>query len=227
MVKMSPWARNSSGQIVLRSPLANLATFRAQPGIVNFLAVLIGSTGYDGFSNSSLWVGLTQNSLISSVLLSTLGLIGFIALVLGSYTAACLIAGRLTRTPGGTLPGLFVHSLVPIALGYVTAHYLTLLILEGQRVFITSSDPLSLGWDLFGTASWAIKASIVNYPGLIASIQTAAIVIGHILGVILAHDRALALFPRRAALIGQIPLLVVMVVTPSAPCLCCSANEPN
>jgi hypothetical protein len=55
MVKMSPWARNSSGQIVLRSPLANLATFRAQPGIVNFLAVLIGSTGYDGFSNSSLW----------------------------------------------------------------------------------------------------------------------------------------------------------------------------
>jgi hypothetical protein len=51
----------------------------------------------------------------------------------------------------------------------------------------------------------------VNYPGLIGSIQTAAIVLGHILGVILAHDRALALFPRRAALIGQVPLLVVMV----------------
>jgi hypothetical protein len=59
------------------------------------------------------------------------------------------IAGRLTRTPGGALPGLFLYSLVPVALGYVTAHYLTLLILEGQRVFITSSDPLSLGWDLF------------------------------------------------------------------------------
>jgi len=57
-----------------------------------------------------------------------------------------------------------------LALGYVTAHYLTLLILEGQRVFITSSDPLGLGWDLFGTAGSGINVSIVNYPGLIGSI---------------------------------------------------------
>ena len=76
---------------------------------------------------------------------------------------------------------------VPIARGYVTAHYLTLLILEGQRVFIAFSDPLSLGLDLFGTAGRGINASIVNYPGLIGSIQTAAIVVGHILGVILVH----------------------------------------
>ncbi len=98
------------------------------------------------------------------------------------------------RYARSVLPGPFLHSLVPIALGYVTAHYLKLLILEGQRVFITSSDPLSLGWDLFGTAGWGINASIVNYPGLIGSIQAAAIVVGHTLGVILAHDRALALF---------------------------------
>jgi len=179
--------------------------------MVVFLAALIGSTGYDGFSNSSLWVRWTQNSVLPTVVVSTLGLLGFIAIVFISYTAACLLAGRLTHTSRRALPGLFLHSLVPIALGYVTAHYLTLLILEGQRVFITSSDPLSRGWDLFGTAGWDINASIVNYAGLIGSIQTAAVVLGHILGVILAHDRALALFPRRAALIGQIPLLVVMV----------------
>jgi hypothetical protein len=52
--------------------------------------------------------------------------------------------------------------------------------------------------------------AVANYPGMIGSIQAAAIVVGHILGVILAHDRALALFPRRAAVIGQIPLLLVM-----------------
>jgi hypothetical protein len=211
MAKMSPWGRGSGGQILLRSPLANLTTFRPQPGMVIFLAVLIGSTGYDGFSNSSLWVRWTQNSLLPTVVVSALGLLGFIAIVFSSYTAACLLAGRLTHSSRRTLPGQFLHSLVPIALGYVTAHYLTLLILEGQRVFITSSDPLSRGWDLFGTAGWGINVSIVNYPGLIGSIQTAAIVLGHILGVILAHDRALALFPRRAALIGQVPLLVVMV----------------
>jgi len=210
MAKMSPWGRGS-GQILLRSPLANLTTLKPQPGMVIFLAVLIGSTGYDGFSNSSLWVRWTQNSVLPTVVVSTLGLLGFTAIVFTSYTAACLLAGRLTHTSRRALPRLFLHSLVPIALGYVTAHYLTLLILEGQRVFITSSDRLSRGWDLFGTVGWDINASIVNYPGLIGSIQTAAVVLGHILGVILAHDRALALFPRRAAVIGQIPLLVVMV----------------
>ena len=34
---------------------------------------------------------------------------------------------------------------------------------------------------------------------------------GHLLGVVSAHDRAVALFPRQKALAGQIPLLVVMV----------------
>jgi len=112
MAKMSPWGRGDGGQILLRSPLANVATLRAKPGMVVFLTVLIGSTGYDGFSNSGLWVRLIQNRVFPSVVLSTLGLLGFIAIVFGSYTAACLIAGRLTKTPGSALPGLFVHSLV-------------------------------------------------------------------------------------------------------------------
>src|SRR5829696_4707037 len=110
----------------------------------------------------------------------TLGLLAFIAAVLTTYLAACWAACRLTNTPGCALPGLFLHSLVPIALGYVTAHYLTLLILEGQRVLITSSDPLSRGWDLFGTTERGVDASITNYPGLIGSIQAGAVVAGHI-----------------------------------------------
>jgi len=211
MAKLSPWGRDAGGELMLRSPLTNLATFIPQPGMVVFLSVLIGSTGYDGFSNSGLWVRSTQDSVIPGVLISTLGLLAFIAAVLTTYLAACWAACRLTNTPGCALPGLFLHSLVPIALGYVTAHYLTLLILEGQRVLITSSDPLSRGWDLFGTTERGVDASITNYPGLIGSIQAGAVVAGHILGVVLAHNRALELFPRRAALIGQIPLLLVMV----------------
>ena len=211
IAKLSPWGRNVGGQIELRSPLANLATLTPPPGMVVFVSVLIGSTGYDGFSNSSLWVRSIQSSALPGIVLGTLGLLGFIAVVLGSYTGACLLAGRLTDTSRRALPGLFLHSLVPIALGYITAHYLTLLILEGQRVFINVSDPLSRGWNLFGTAERGVDASIVNYPGLIGSIQAGAIVTGHVLGVILAHNRALALFPRRAALTGQLPLLLAMV----------------
>jgi hypothetical protein len=60
-------------------------------------------------------------------------------------------------------------------------------------------------------AGWGLNASIVNYPGLMGSLQAPAIIVGHILGVVPAHDRALALFPRGAAVIGHIPLLVVMV----------------
>ncbi|MGQ0576912.1 MAG: hypothetical protein ACT4RN_22330 [Pseudonocardia sp.] len=41
--------------------------------------------------------------------------------------------------------------------------------------------------------------------------QVAAVVTGHILGVDAAHDRAARLFPRRQAVAGQVPLLVLMV----------------
>lgn len=38
------------------------------------------------------------------------------------------------------------------------------------------------------------------------------IITGHVVGTVLAHDRALSLFPRPTAVLGQIPLLVLMVV---------------
>jgi hypothetical protein len=37
------------------------------------------------------------------------------------------------------------------------------------------------------------------------------VVMGHVLGVIAAHDRAVALFPRARTLAGQLPLLIVMI----------------
>jgi len=102
-------------------------------------------------------------------------------------------------------------TLIPITLGCITAHYLTLLLFEGQRVFITSSDPLSRGWNLFGTAELGVNYTLANYPGLIGLIQAGALVVGHILGVIAAHDRALTLQPRGQAVIGQIPMMVLMI----------------
>ncbi len=41
--------------------------------------------------------------------------------------------------------------------------------------------------------------------------QVTSIVAGHVLGVVLAHDRAVRLFPRRRAVAGQLPLLALMV----------------
>ena len=60
------------------------------------------------------------------------------------------IRGR--RAVGREAAWAFVHSLVPIAMVYVVAHYLTFLVFEGQAISYLASDPLGQGWDLFGTA---------------------------------------------------------------------------
>jgi hypothetical protein len=210
MAKLSPWGRNVGGKIEFRSPLANLATLTPPPGMVVFVSVLIGSTGYDGFSNSSLWVRSIQNSTLPGIVLGTLGLLGFIAVVLGSYTGACLLAGRLTDTPRRALPGLFLHSLAhrPRLRHRPLPHATHPGRATGLHQYERSAQP---GLESVGTAQRGVDASIVNYPGLIGSIQAGAIVTRQVLGVILAHNRALALFPRRAALTGQMPLLLVMV----------------
>ena len=49
------------------------------------------------------------------------------------------------------------------------------------------------------------------HPTLLATIKVVAVVAGHVLGVIAAHDRAVRLLPKRHQLTGQLPLLVAMV----------------
>ncbi|MFK4087697.1 hypothetical protein ACI2LF_26540 [Kribbella sp. NPDC020789] len=211
MSRLSPWGRRTDGALVVRRPLENLDGLKAQPGLVGMVAALLGSTAYDGFSNSSAWVGWAQNQDISMTWLGTAALIVFMLFVLVTYSGATLLAGRLSDSSRTSLPGLFAHSVVPIALGYVIAHYMTLFILEGQRTLIYLSDPLSNGANVFGTGLLAVNTGITNHSTAISVIQVLAVVGGHLLGVISAHDRAVALFPRHKALAGQLPLLIVMV----------------
>ncbi|GAA0626310.1 hypothetical protein HPO96_37305 [Kribbella sandramycini] len=211
MAKLSPWGRRNDGVLVVRRPLENLDTLTPKPGLVGLVAALLGSTAYDGFSRSSRWIAWSQDSGYSEALLGTLALAGFVMFVLVTYSAATVLAGRMSDSSRTKLPGLFAHSVVPIVLGYVVAHYLTLLILEGQRTINQLSDPLSRGWNVFGTGLNGVNAEITNHTTAVSTIQVGAVVIGHLLGVVSAHDRAVALFPRNRALAGQIPLLVVMV----------------
>ena len=69
-----------------------------------------------------------------SVVLVAVGLIG--ALYVGGTASAGLLGGR----PAGQMPGAFAHSVVPVALGYVVAHYYSFLVFEGQRAFVKLSD---------------------------------------------------------------------------------------
>jgi hypothetical protein len=134
-----------------------------------------------------------------------------IIIVFVSFSLAAAWMGRYGDRPAVAYPRLMVGSLLPIVLGYVVAHYVTLLIVEGQRTAINFSDPLGRGWNVFGSAEMGVNSAIFNYPTAIASVQLGAIVGGHVLGIVCAHEKAVTLLPSDRALRGQWPLLLVMV----------------
>jgi hypothetical protein len=214
---LSPVARDADGRLVLCSPLAHLATLPRAPGMVAFVSVMLGSTGFDGVTRMSWWGDLTAGwDLWMVVAVSTAGLAASAGVVALTFTLAVetskhLLGDRLPAVADGGLARAFAHSLVPIAVGYTTAHYFGFLLLQGQAGYILASDPLGRGWDLFGTVHWTIDFSVAN-PTALGLVQVGAIVLGHLLGAVAAHDRAVALYPPRATTRAQYALLAVMVV---------------
>jgi hypothetical protein len=127
---------------------------------------------------------------------------------LGVVVALAYLVGR---TVGLAAIGA---GLLPIAVGYLIAHYLTYLLIDGQRILIAISDPFQKGWDLFGTAFYQPTGGWLP-PGLVWTIQLAAVVGGHMLGAWGGHVVAVADAPpglsTPALRRRQLPLAVVMV----------------
>jgi hypothetical protein len=191
--------------------MANLDTVRARPGLVAVVAVLFGSTAFDSFQDSSPWVQFVQSSSIPAGLLENAALLAFCAGVGLLFAIACMATGVREETPRNALPDLFAHSIVPIVVGYIVAHYLTYLVEYGQTTLVQLSDPLSRGDDWLGTADLAVNYWLSFHPTFLAVTKVVAVVTGHVLGVVAAHDRAVRLLPARHQLTGQLPLLLVMV----------------
>lgn len=209
--RLAPFGRVPDGRLALRNPLGGLSGLVPEPGLVAFIVLLLGSTAFDGVTRSNWWKTFAgDESGWPAVPKHTLGLVLCCAVVGVTYVVATRAAGRPAKADGGPLPGAFAHSVVPIAVGYAVAHYFSLLVLEGQQAWILASDPFGTGADWFGTADWSVDFTRVA-PRTISLVQIGAIVVGHVLGVIAAHDRAIALFKGRAAVRGQYPLLAVMV----------------
>jgi hypothetical protein len=138
------------------------------------------------------------------------GLFAAVAIVWALYAAA--VAGA-RRVQGGGRPvaQAFVHSLVPIALAYVGAHYVSLLLLQGQAVGPLTSDPLGTGANLLGTAGWGIDYAFSSFT-VLWYLQVAFVLSGHLAAVVLAHDRALVVFDEpRQAMRSQYWMLGVMI----------------
>jgi hypothetical protein len=208
--RISPLGRRRDGEPVLRAPLVGLDGVRPAPGLVATVVAMLSATAFDGLSGSSTWARLVQSHGWSRQVAGTLGLLAT-ALVLGAvFVACCAVAGAVGGIGVRPAAGLFAPSVVPVALGYVLAHYYSFLAVEGQRAFIRLSDPLGTGANWLGTSHLEVSYALAT-PEIVADVQVAAIVVGHVLGVVVAHDRAVRLFPRARAVIGQLPLLVLMV----------------
>ncbi len=211
-------------ELFLRSPLGGVPRLTVLPGTVALLCTLIGVTTFDGASNGALWVEaepgiqgrfaqLGFGPTPASELAFTVGLlfaIGFVACVfwfgvLGMRTVD-------PRRSARELARSFAHTLAPIAFAYALAHYFSLFVFQSQALGYLASDPLGTGANLFGTATWQVDYQLISATG-IWYVQVAALVAGHIGGLVLAHDRALTDFQgdKHAATRSQYWMLTVMV----------------
>ena len=207
---LSPLGRREDRRWVLRSPLHGSNQLASRPGLLATASVMLGGTAYDGFSGETWWYTFVQSSALPARLWETAALLAICLVVAGSLYAAAALSASLAHVPLRGVATRFAPSLLPIAAGYLVAHYWSLWVFEGVNGLARLSDPLGTGANWLGTAGVKPSYALIE-PTLVATIQMVSIVTGHLLGVVLAHERAVTLFPRRAAVIGQIPLLVLMV----------------
>jgi hypothetical protein len=211
-------------EVGIRPFLSGVAQLDQLRGTVPLLMVMIGTVSFDGFTNKRTWNSRSPD--ISEFFQDLLSMtpqhaleLTFLAGMLGSvlFISCFYWLGILgARSVGGgfsasRLASEFVHSLVPIAMAYVAAHYFTLLLYQGQAIVYLASDPLGDGSDIFGTAGHQVKYGLIG-SNVEWYVKVGFIVAGHVAALILAHDRALAIYrDAREAVRSQYWMLAIML----------------
>jgi len=201
--RLSPLRRNPDARIAIGNPFDHLLSLPVRPGTVALLAVLLGSTAFDSFSAMPQWrdfVDANTASTVTATLVRTGGLAVFALAVAATFWLAARATGGVDARARRELPGAMAHSLIPIVIGYVFAHYLTYLIERGQQTVIA----------LFGLDA-DVNYVLSMHPPVLATIKVGCVVAGHVAGVIAAHDRALRLLPAGHQQTGQLAMMLVMV----------------
>jgi len=207
--KLRPYAAG----LMTRKPLA--------PSMTAFTLLILATLSVDGLMETPLWRAMAEQILSDSADMAKpmkYQLLATGLLVAGPIILAALylgIVGLITRLARGpklaAAAGLFVLSLVPIAIAYHLAHYFSLLAIVGQFIIPLVSDPFGYGWDLFGTILYRIDISVVD-ARFIWYLAAIAIVTGHIIAVWLAHLTAFAVYADAAAARrSQYPMLALMI----------------
>ncbi|MCR5979113.1 hypothetical protein GDN83_15470 [Gordonia jinghuaiqii] len=213
--RLAPFAKNADGRVILRSPMNSLTTLPVLPGTVAVLAILLGSTAFDSFSAFPQWQDLvadvSHGSEVIATLISTAGLLVFVGVVALTFWSAARAVGGVQPDLRRRLPGLMAHSLIPIVIGYILAHYLQSLVEQGQEAILALGDPLGRGWNILWLSDAHPVYVMSAHPTLTVTLKVVFVLGGHMLGVAAAHDASLRLLPRRHQLTGQLTMMVTMV----------------
>jgi hypothetical protein len=194
------------------------------PGSAAVVIASIASTSFDGAQEGAFKEGIIQVfewlsdagvGLLAARRLSdtTFMLLCFAGIGLVYLVGVKGMASVRGAPPISKLRSGFAHTLIPIAFAYLVAHYFSLFVFQEQAQFTyLLSDPLGNGHtDLFGTASGTVDFKLLS-ANAIWYVQVAALVIGHVAGLTLAHDRATAWWgDYRQAARSQYWMLAVMV----------------
>jgi len=202
--RLSPLRRNTDGLIVIGNPFDTLLSLPVRRGTIAVLSVLLGSTAFDSFSampQIRRLVDALSDSQLTATALRTAGLLLFVCVVAATFSAAARCTGGVDAQRRRELPGLLAHSLIPIVIGYVFAHYLTYLVERGQQTV----------YRLLGMADTNVVYVLSMHPAVVATLKVGFVLAGHVAGVVAAHDRALRVLPERHQLTGQLAMMLVMV----------------
>jgi hypothetical protein len=177
------------------------------------VVLILATVSFDGFLETPAWEAIAHHSGSGPAVLKSAGLIVALLVFLAAFIAACAAVSRLggAQRSLARTAGLFVPTLVPIAIAYHVAHYLSFLLMASQYIGPLASDPLGRGWDLFGGGQQFIRLAVID-ARTVWYVSVGAIVLGHVLAVLLAHIVALREFAtRRAALRSQLPMVALMI----------------
>ena len=188
-----------------------------------FISTVLATLSFDGLNETFWWFKIINVNPLefhgrSSVIFeNSVGLLLFVILLFTIFSSiiflGLLFAGKQKETL--SIIGIQSISLLPIALGYHVAHYLTSFIVDIQYVLSTITDPFSNGSDYFGfgviyqTTGFFNTIETVN---LIWIIQGSAIVIGHVWAVLLSHKICYQYFNSNIKIfLSQIPISIFMI----------------
>ena len=146
----------------------------------------------------------------SATVINTIGLLLSIGVVFVLYLGAIRLMQRAAGTDNADFDDIFALALLPVAVGYSVAHYFSLAVFEGQFLLIQASDPFGQRWNLFGTRTDYVDYQLISTT-VVAWVQALGIIVGHLAGVLVGHDRAVAELPKKNFERSQQPLVALMV----------------